>query len=119
LPEVMADLDKTTWVLINLLSNAIKYSPENGAITLDVKKKHNQIEFAVKDDGRGIDDKYLARIFERYFRIPGAEADKTGTGLGLAIAKDFIEAQGGSIGVESEVGEGSRFHFNLNINKAL
>ncbi|WP_461449858.1 HAMP domain-containing sensor histidine kinase [Mucilaginibacter sp.] len=119
LPEVMADLDKTTWVLINLLSNAIKYSPENGVIMLDVKKKHNQIEFAVKDEGRGIDDKYLARIFERYFRIPGAEADKTGTGLGLAIAKDFIEAQGGSIGVESEVGEGSRFHFNLNINKAL
>ena len=119
LPEVMADLDKTTWVLINLLSNAIKYSPENGTITLDVKKQYNQIEFAVKDQGRGIDEKYLARIFDRYFRIPGAEADKTGTGLGLAIAKDFIEAQGGSIGVESEIGEGSRFHFNLNINKAL
>lgn len=116
LPNVMADLDKTTWVLINLLSNAIKYSPEKATINLDVKKKQHLIEFAVKDRGRGIDEKYLARIFERYFRIPGAEADKTGTGLGLAIAKDFIEAQGGSIGVESEIGEGSRFHFNLNIN---
>ena len=116
LPNVMADLDKTTWVLINLLSNAIKYSPEKAIINLDVKKKNHFIQFAVKDQGRGIDEKYLARIFERYFRIPGAEADKTGTGLGLAIAKDFIEAQGGSIGVESEIGEGSRFHFNLNIN---
>lgn len=118
LPNVMADLDKTTWVLINLLSNAIKYSPEKATINLDVKKKQHLIEFSVKDQGRGIDEKYLARIFERYFRIPGAVTDKTGTGLGLAIAKDFIEAQGGTIGVESEIGEGSRFHFNLNINHA-
>jgi len=117
LPNVMADLDKTTWVLINLLSNAVKYSPTKSTINLDVKKhKGNIIEFSVKDSGQGIDEKYLARIFERYFRIPGADADKTGTGLGLAIAKDFIEAQGGTIGVESETGEGSRFYFNLNVN---
>lgn len=117
LPNVMADLDKTTWVLINLLSNAVKYSPTKAVINLDVKKsKNNIIEFSVKDAGQGIDEKYLARIFERYFRIPGAAADKTGTGLGLAIAKDFIEAQGGTIGVESEAGEGSRFYFSLNIN---
>jgi len=70
----------------------------------------------VRDSGQGIDAKYLSRIFERYFRVPGAEADKTGTGLGLAIAKDFIEAQGGTIGVESERGEGSRFYFDLNVN---
>ncbi len=117
LPMVMADLDKSTWVLINLLSNAIKYSPTKATIRLDVRKKgHNIIEFAVQDSGQGIDEKYLSRIFERYFRVPGAEADKTGTGLGLAIAKDFIEAQGGSIGVESHRGEGSRFYFDLNIN---
>jgi PAS domain S-box-containing protein len=119
LPVVMADLDKSTWVLINLLSNAIKYSPTKATIKLDVKKKgQNIIEFAVQDSGQGIDEKYLSRIFERYFRVPGAEADKTGTGLGLAIAKDFIEAQGGTIGVESERGEGSRFHFDLNVNTA-
>lgn len=116
LPHVMADLDKTTWVLINLLSNAVKYSPEKATINLNVKKQGNAIEFSVKDSGQGIDPKYVARIFERYFRIPGAEADKTGTGLGLAIAKDFIEAQGGHIGVESEAGEGSRFYFTLDIN---
>jgi len=117
LPNVMADLDKTTWVLINLLSNAIKYSPTKATINLDVKKnRSNIIEFSVRDSGQGIDAKYLSRIFERYFRVPGAEADKTGTGLGLAIAKDFIEAQGGTIGVESERGEGSRFYFDLNVN---
>jgi PAS domain S-box-containing protein len=116
LPNVMADLDKTTWVLINLLSNAIKYSPAKSIIDLVVNKRGNALEFSVKDHGQGIDVKYLSRIFERYFKVPGADADKTGTGLGLAIAKDFIEAQGGTINVESEIGDGSRFFFTLIIN---
>ena len=114
LPEVHADLDKTTWVLINLLSNAIKYSHEKAVVDLVVKKhKADEIEFSVQDHGRGIDQRYLSRIFERYFKIPGATIEQTGTGLGLAIAKDFIEAQAGKIGVESEIGEGSRFYFTL------
>ena len=114
LPEVHADLDKTTWVLINLLSNAIKYSHEKSVVDL-VVSKHNsdEIEFSVQDHGRGIDDKYLSRIFERYFKVPGSATGPTGTGLGLAIAKDFIEAQAGKIGVESEIGAGSRFYFTL------
>ncbi|MDF2434163.1 MAG: hypothetical protein JWP44_3794 [Mucilaginibacter sp.] len=114
LPDVQADLDKTTWVLINLLSNAIKYSHEKSVVDLKVKiYTADDIEFSVRDHGRGIDQKYLSRIFERYFKIPGATAEQTGTGLGLAIAKDFIEAQAGKIGVESEIGEGSRFYFTL------
>ena len=114
LPEVRADLDKTTWVLINLLSNAIKYSHEKSMVDLIVKKaKGDDIEFSVKDYGQGIENKYLSRIFERYFKVPGATVEQTGTGLGLAIAKDFIEAQSGKIGVESELGEGSRFYFTL------
>jgi signal transduction histidine kinase len=114
LSEVKADLDKTTWVLINLLSNAIKYSHEKSFVDLEVKKsKNDEIEFSVKDQGQGIEKKYLSRIFERYFKVPGATVDQTGTGLGLAIAKDFIEAQSGKISVESELGEGSRFYFTL------
>lgn len=114
LPDVQADLDKTTWVLINLLSNAIKYSHEKSAVDLVVKVYHaDEIEFSVQDHGRGIDQKYLSRIFDRYFKVPGATTEQTGTGLGLAIAKDFIEAQAGKIGVESEIGEGSRFYFTL------
>lgn len=117
LPEVQADLDKTTWVLINLLSNAIKYSSIGGTIELVVKKHHrDMLEFSVQDNGRGIEDQYLARIFERYFKVPGAGIDKTGTGLGLAIAKDFIEAQGGKIGVESQPGLGSRFYYLLRVS---
>jgi PAS domain S-box-containing protein len=114
LPAVQADLDKTTWVLINLLSNAIKYSHEKSVVDLVVKiYKADEIEFSVQDHGRGIDQKYLSRIFDRYFKVPGATTEQTGTGLGLAIAKDFIEAQAGKIGVESEIGEGSRFYFTL------
>ena len=114
LPEVHADLDKTTWVLINLLSNAIKYSHEKSVVDLVVKKaKGDDIEFSVADHGQGIENKYLSRIFERYFKVPGATVDQTGTGLGLAIAKDFIEAQSGKIAVESDLGEGSRFYFTL------
>lgn len=114
LPDVHADLDKTTWVLINLLSNAIKYSHEKTTIDLIVKKlKGDDIEFSVQDHGQGIENKYLSRIFERYFKVPGATMEQTGTGLGLAIAKDFIEAQSGKIGVESELGAGSRFYFTL------
>ena len=114
LPDVQADLDKTTWVLINLLTNAVKYSHENTTVDLTVKKhKRDEIEFVVQDHGQGIDQKYLSKIFERYFKVPGSTSDKTGTGLGLAIAKDFIEAQSGKIGVESEIGEGSRFYFTL------
>jgi PAS domain S-box-containing protein len=114
LPDVHADLDKTTWVLINLLSNAIKYSYEKAVVDLTVKiYKADEIEFSVRDYGRGIDQRYLSRIFERYFKVPGATAEQPGTGLGLAIAKDFIEAQAGKIGVESETGDGSRFYFTL------
>ncbi len=114
LPDVQADLDKTTWVLVNLLSNAIKYSHEKSHVDLVVKVyKADEIEFSVQDHGRGIDRQYLSRIFDRYFKVPGASSEQTGTGLGLAIAKDFIEAQAGEIGVESELGEGSRFYFTL------
>jgi signal transduction histidine kinase len=117
LPEVWADLDKTAWVLINFLTNAIKYSHIASTIDITVKKNSSSmIEFSVKDYGRGIEEIYLPRIFERYFKVPGSEFEVSGTGLGLAIAKDFIKAQGGEIGVESKINEGSRFFFLLPVS---
>lgn len=113
LPMVSADQEKTAWVLINFLTNAIKYSPESGTVEVNATRKNNQVEFIVKDFGKGIEDKYLPKIFDRYFKVPGSS--KTGTGLGLAISKEFIEAQGGTIGVQSEIGTGSGFSFLLNI----
>jgi len=111
LPLINADEDKTTWVFNNFLTNAIKYSSENNLIETSVYKKDNNIVFSVKDNGRGIAKEYQPKIFDRYFKVPNT--NEKGTGLGLAISKDFIEAQGGSIWVESEVTKGSTFNFTL------
>lgn len=112
LPFVNADLEKTAWVLINFLTNAIKYSPENSSLEMNTTQKNNGVEFIVKDFGKGIEQKYLPKIFDRYFKVRGSS--KAGTGLGLAISKEFIEVQGGSIKVQSEIGTGSSFSFLLN-----
>ncbi len=109
---VQADKEKTSWVLINLLTNAIKHSPESSTIKVSISQENKKITFKVKDNGKGIDEKYLSKIFDRYFKVPGTH-EHSGTGLGLAISKEFIEAQGGSIKVESIPGEGSTFSFSL------
>ena len=112
LPSIQADAEKTSWVLINFLTNAIKYSSEGAAIEVSVHAKNNRILFSVKDYGKGIEEKYLPRIFDRYFKVPGTH-ERSGTGLGLAISKEFIEAQGGHIEVSSIAGEGSVFSFDF------
>ncbi|PZX93076.1 PAS domain-containing sensor histidine kinase [Flavobacterium aquariorum] len=111
LPMVKADSEKTSWVLINFLTNAIRYSSEKSMIKVKLESDGNQILFTVVDTGKGIDKRYLSKVFDKYFQIPGSH--KAGTGLGLAISKEFIEAQGGTIGVESELGLGSTFYFKL------
>ncbi|TDE17076.1 HAMP domain-containing sensor histidine kinase [Dyadobacter psychrotolerans] len=111
LPDVKADTEKTAWVLINFLTNAIRYSQQQGQIHIQIKELNSGVQFSVKDEGKGIDSRYRAKIFNRYFQVPGSA--KTGTGLGLAISKEFIEAQGGHIGVNSEIGMGSTFFFEL------
>lgn len=111
IPEVMADKDKTAWVLTNLVSNAIRYSYDNTTVAIDVTQAGDQIRFSVTDTGQGIAPQYINKIFDRYFRIPGSK--KEGTGLGLSISKEFIVAQGGDISVKSEFGAGSTFFFTL------
>lgn len=111
LPQVYADLEKTAWVMVNLLSNAIRYSPEKGTININVHKEKDTIRFSIRDAGKGIDPQYQDKIFDKFFQVPGS--NKNGTGLGLAIAKEFIMAQNGSIGLTSEVGEGTTFYFQL------
>lgn len=115
LPRVNVDTEKTAWVLVNFLSNALRYSPQKSKVVIQIIESRNNIEFSVRDFGKGIDEQYQKRLFERYFQVPTDGNNKSGSGLGLAISKDFIEAEGGKIWVESEIGEGSRFCFILPI----
>lgn len=108
---VLADFDKTVWVLNNFLSNAIKHSFQDENITVTVEKISSFIRFSITDTGSGIDEKYHRQIFDRYFQVPGEH--QNGTGLGLAISKNFIEKQNGEIGVKSAVNQGSTFYFML------
>lgn len=112
LPLVLADNEKTAWVLTNLIANAIRYSYDNSTVYLSIVAEAGKVKFLVRDTGQGIAPQYKDKIFERYFRVPGSR--KEGTGLGLAISKEFIEAQGGEISVASDFGAGSTFVVVLN-----
>lgn len=112
LPNVRADIQKTVWVLVNLISNAVRYTPEEGLIRLKAEKGRGLVTFSVIDTGEGIPPEYLDKIFQKYFQIQN-DHNGTGSGLGLAIAKEFINAQGGEIGVNSTMEKGSTFYFSL------
>ena len=113
LPNVKADSEKTAWILTNLISNAVRYSYENSTIFLTIITSNDKVIFSVKDTGQGIPSQFHSKIFDKYFRVPGTQ--KEGTGLGLAISKEFVEAQGGEITVDSEVGSGSVFQVLMKI----
>lgn len=109
--KLFVDSEKIAWVITNLLSNAIRYTPQNGRIIIGAKQEGNIVEIYVQDFGKGIDPRYHQSIFDRYFRVPGTKVQ--GSGLGLSISKDFVEAHGGTLSVESELGKGSRFILRL------
>ena len=111
LGDVRADADKASWVLLNFLTNAIRYSNEDSKIIVSVNKVDNKMEFAVQDFGRGIEDKYLPKVFDKFFQVPGTASG--GTGMGLAISREIIEKHNGTIAVQSEYGKGSKFSFRL------
>jgi two-component system, NtrC family, sensor histidine kinase KinB len=112
LPLIKADAEKTLWVITNLIANAARFSSEGGKIIIAANHNPGMVRFSVQDFGPGIDSRYHEKVFERFVQVY-SNGNKGGTGLGLAIAKDFIEAQGGKIWVESEPGEGSKFIFEL------
>lgn len=108
------DGDRIIQVLINLLSNAIKFSPVNSQIEIRIVAKNESVEFRVLDKGKGIPPTKLAQVFRPYEQVGfHADVEKMGTGLGLTISKRIIEAHGGCIGVESEIGKGSQFWIRL------
>jgi signal transduction histidine kinase/CheY-like chemotaxis protein/HAMP domain-containing protein len=109
LPQLNTDTLKIKQILLNLLSNAAKFT-EHGAITVTAKKQKDMISISVKDDGIGIEAKYLDRVFEEFQQIDTSNSRKyKGTGLGLAIAKNYARLLGGNLTVYSEIGKGSTF----------
>jgi two-component system phosphate regulon sensor histidine kinase PhoR len=112
MPDVAGDTRRLQEVLQNLLDNAIQYTLPDGRIILSADTKGDEVIFTVGDTGIGIPTADQPRIFERFYRVDAARSREAGgTGLGLAIAKHLIEAHGGRIWVESEIGVGSQFHF--------
>ena len=117
LPEIKADPDKTSWVLINFLSNAIRHSPDENHIDVTVSQLEKSVEFRVRDFGAGIRPEHRDRIFDRYFSAPGTNGQASGTGLGLAISKEFIQSMNGSIGLDTSLITGAAFYFRLPISE--
>ncbi len=116
LPSVAGDRRRLAEVLQNLLDNARQYTLPGGEIVLSAEAHELEVIFTVSDTGIGIPRADQSRIFERFYRVDAARSREAGgTGLGLAIAKHLIEAQGGRIWVESEIGKGSHFHFSVPI----
>ncbi len=117
LPKVMADRDRISQVLLNLLTNATRYSPEGTPIVVTARSllSSNEVIVSVADQGIGIPQRDLERIFEKFSMLPKPGWTKKGTGLGLFITKAIVEAHGGRIWVDSDLGSGSRFNFTLPI----
>jgi two-component system OmpR family sensor kinase/two-component system sensor histidine kinase BaeS len=109
LPAIEIDPARIRQVLTNLIANALRYTSDSGSIHIQCESKDRSIEVIVSDTGRGIAEQDLPHIFERYTK----SSDSRGSGLGLAIAKDLVEAHGGTITAQSEVGQGTTITVTL------
>jgi two-component system phosphate regulon sensor histidine kinase PhoR len=116
IPDIAGDRRRLTEVLQNLLDNAIQYTPSGGQIMVSASVADSEVVFTVSDTGIGIPQAEQPRIFERFYRADVARSREVGgTGLGLSIAKHLVEGHSGRIWVESEIGQGSQFHFSVPI----
>jgi signal transduction histidine kinase len=114
LPPVVMDPRRVQRVLYNLVQNAIRHTPPDGTIWIRTVEAENEVKVEVSDNGEGIPEQELLRLFERTYRPdPSRSRRSGGAGLGLSIAKGIVEAHGGRIWVESKVGRGSTFYFTL------
>ncbi|MBA3542594.1 MAG: CHASE3 domain-containing protein [Deltaproteobacteria bacterium] len=108
---VRADRERVLQVLANLVGNAIKFTPKGGVVTLSAERGATSVRFAISDTGPGIAPEHLPHLFDRFWKLEAR--GKKGTGLGLFIAKGIVQAHGGRIWVESELGHGTTFHVTL------
>lgn len=114
LPIIIADEDKCEQMLTNLVNNAIKYSPKGGDITVKAVRDGDGVHMSITDQGMGIPESHMPKVFERFHRVDNRDTREVGgTGIGLYLVKHLVEAHGGKIWLESEVGVGTTFHFTL------
>jgi PAS domain S-box-containing protein len=114
LPKVTGDSAALREVIVNLVSNAIAHtSPKNGSIVITVRRHRDEIETEVQDNGMGIPEEAIPHLFTKFFRVNEMKSTTHGTGLGLYICKSIVEAHGGHIWVDSELGKGAAFTFRL------
>lgn len=116
--KVYIDKDRITQVLVNLITNAIKYSPNNSQIFVQSQKKKDFVVIHIRDQGKGIAEKNLPKVFERFFQETQSENHTSGLGLGLYICSIIIKHHGGTIWVDSKKGKGTTFSFSLPTEKA-
>jgi signal transduction histidine kinase len=113
---VLGDADRLRQLILNLVDNAIKYTPEGGSVNMSLSKSNGSAEIEVVDTGVGISSEDLPRVFDRFYRVDKARSRNLGgSGLGLSIARWIAQAHGGTVGVESRLGEGSKFTISLPI----
>lgn len=118
LPLVSADKDRLTQIIMNLLNNAVKFTREKSRITLTCRRAGDFVECGVQDEGAGIPPEELSRLFGRFVQLDSTLVRRVGgTGLGLYISRNLVEAMGGKIWAESQLGSGSIFRFNIPITK--
>jgi two-component system sensor histidine kinase VicK len=108
------DRDRVEQVVLNIISNAIKYTKEKGRIDVDVILQRATVQIVVSDNGVGIPEKEIPRVFERFFRVDKARSrQRGGTGLGLAISKQIVDEHQGSIDITSKYGKGTKVTITL------
>lgn len=111
--NIAIDVEKIERVLFNLLSNAFKFTPANGTVSVTLDKDESNVYLTVSDNGKGISQDDIQRIFERFFK--SQEVNPQGSGIGLALSKAFVELHGGTIRVQSEEGKGATFTVQIPI----
>jgi two-component system phosphate regulon sensor histidine kinase PhoR len=113
-PPIRGDPQRLHQVFFNLLDNALKYTQTGGRVTISARQTNGEVQVCVADNGPGIGAEHLPHVFERFYRVDRARSRELGgTGLGLSIVKHIVQAHGGKVWADSQVGKGSAFYFTL------
>jgi len=117
--QVIADGQRLLQVMANLLSNAAKHSPAGESVSISLRRTNGSLRIAIRDHGPGVPEAFRETIFDKFSQADNSSANQdSGTGLGLAISKAFVEGMGGTIGFDSQPGQGATFYFHLPVAQA-